>query len=104
MRMSLSCTRLEDVYQKVRSRDPVGPVRAGVVTALALTANLVLFIALWMEAAFAPRFATVMMVANGLLVGAFLGRQAFHLKWTRDFTRALDEVVQGHAIGVWGER
>ncbi|MEA3201499.1 MAG: hypothetical protein QOE90_2927 [Thermoplasmata archaeon] len=102
MRMSLTAGRLSDVERAVRQKGPALHVEAIGWTAL-LVANATLFLALWMDAAWALAFGAGVTVANGLVLGALAGRAAWTYRWVRTFSHALDGLIAEGQVGLWGE-
>lgn len=102
MRMSISCTRVDEVARHVQRRQPMTRL-TGVGWAALLVVNALLFALLWTEVSWALAFGAVITVVNGIVLGGLAGQAAWNLRWTRSFTRALDELVAEGQIGLWGE-
>lgn len=102
MRMSLSCSRVDEVARHVQEKGRRAPV-SGVAWSALFLANAVLFAALWTEAAWASTFGVMVTTTNGLVLGALLGEAAWNLRWSTQFHRALDELMAEGQLGVWGE-
>lgn len=102
MRMSLSCSTVEDVARSVAHKPRAPPV-AGVGWATLFLANALLFLFLWFELSFALVFGVMVTTANGLVLGGLIGDALWNLRWTSQFHRALDEMLNHGQIGLWGE-
>lgn len=102
MRMSLQATRIEEVARGVELRSRA-PALAGVGWTALFCANVLLFWALWVEAAWSPAFGAAVTVANGLVLGALLGGALWSLQWSARFSRTLHEMLGKGEIGLWGE-
>jgi hypothetical protein len=102
MRMSLSCARVDEVSRHVEARGRAAPL-AGAGWGALFLANVLLFAALWTEAAWAAALGAAVAVANGLVLGTLAGHAAWNLEWSRRFSRALHEMLGKGEIGMWGE-
>lgn len=102
MRMSLSCSRIDEVSRHVhQTRDARGLVNAG--WALLVVLNAVLFAVLWFEVAWALAFGGVVAALNGVVLGGMAGHAVWNLRWTGQFSKALDELIHDGQLGMWGE-
>lgn len=102
MRMSISCASVHEVARHVRNAPP-SPRLAGVGWAVLLVVNAVLFAILWSEVAWGPALGAAVTAANGLVLGGVAGEALWSLRWTRDFSRALDDLMAEGQVGLWGE-
>jgi hypothetical protein len=102
MRMSLSCSRVDEVARHVHEKGRRAPL-AGVAWSALFLANALLFAALWLEASWALTLGVVVTAANGLVLGALLGHALWNLRWSSQFHRALDDLMANGQLGVWGE-
>jgi hypothetical protein len=103
MRFSVSSTTVREVDLKARGKTPAPPALAGVFWALALLANAALFAALWYEVPGASDAAFAVALADGLLVGAWIGSTFWTWRWTRSVDKALRDLIKDGQIGLWGE-
>jgi protein-S-isoprenylcysteine O-methyltransferase Ste14 len=102
MRMSLSCTRVDEVARHVADKGRAPPV-ANVGWAALLVANAVLFLALWLEAPWALVYGVMVAVGNGLTLGAVAGHALWTRHWSGQFAKALDDLITEGQVGLWGE-
>ena len=102
MRMSLSCTRVEEVARHVQDKGKAPPV-ASVGWATLLVANAVLFLALWFEAPWALAYGVMVATGNGLALGAVAGHALWTRRWSGQFAKALDDLITEGQVGLWGE-
>lgn len=103
MRMSLSSGSVDEVDRHVREK-PRHPAFAGAAWAAFLLMNGLLFLALWVEVPWAFPYGAIVGALNGLALGLVLGRALWALRWTREFAKALDELMATGQVGLWGER
>lgn len=103
MRDSVASATLGELARKVEGREPAAAWPASVALAALIVANATFFIAMWLET---PLDSTALPVAvgNGLVVGAGVGLALWTIYWTRSFDKAVAELVESGAVGVWGER
>lgn len=102
MRMSLSCTRVDEVARHVaEKRDARALWNAG--WALLLVLNATLFAVLWIEVAWAVAFGAIVTAMNGLVLGGLAGHAVWRWRWTTQFAKALDELIADGQVGLWGE-
>ena len=102
MRMSLSCTRVDEVARHVADKGKAPPV-ASLGWAGLLVANAVLFLALWFEAPWAAAYGVMVAVGNGLSLGAVAGHALWTRHWSGQFAKALDDLITEGQVGLWGE-
>lgn len=102
MRMSISCASVDEVARGVADK-PRAPPLAGVGWAALFLANALLFLFLWFELSFALVFGVMVTTANGLALGAVTGYAVWNVRWTRQFSRALDDLIEQGQVGMWGE-
>lgn len=102
MRMSLACSSVDELARHVENKPRAPPV-AGVGWAALFLVNALLFAFLWMELSFALLFGIMVTTANGLVLGALIGHALWNLRWVRQFSRALDDLISQGQLGMWGE-
>lgn len=102
MRMSLACSSVDEVARHVANKGRAPPI-AGAGWGALFLANALLFIFLWIEASFATVFGVMVTTANGLTLGVLLGDAVWHVRWTAEFSKALDELIAQGQVGMWGE-
>lgn len=105
MRMSTSCTRVDEVYRKASGK-PAGsnPAATGLLAAALFVLNALLFALLWVEAPLAKGMGLLTVLVDGGFVGGWIGASAWRFGWVRSFTKALEELLRDGSVGVWGER
>lgn len=104
MKYSVGSATIAEIERKVHSRAPQPPWAPGLLVALFVIVNAVVFALLWFEAAIALDAALAVAIANGVAVGYLLGSTALHLWWTRSAVAATQELVGNGVVAVWGER
>lgn len=102
MRMSLSCSRVDEVARHVAEKTTAPPTVSLAWSGL-LLANALLFLALWFEASWAVAYGVMVAVANGATLGVVAGHALWTRRWSGQFAKALDELVTEGQVGLWGE-
>lgn len=102
MRMSLSCRSVDEVARHVAHKAPAPPL-AGVGWGVLFMANALLFALLWIEAGAADVAGVLVTGVNGVVLGALIGHSLWSLRWTSQFSKALDDLVAQGQVGLWGE-
>lgn len=105
MRMSTSCTRVDEVWRKASGK-PAGsnPAATGLLAAGLLVLNALLFALLWVESSAAKPLGLLTVLVDGGFVGGWIGNAAWRFGWVRSFTRALEDLLRDGTVGIWGER
>lgn len=104
MRFSVSCTRVDEVYRKAAGRRARSPAVTGVGAAALFFANAILFVLLWVDAPSSAWLGVPTVMADGIVVGGWLGSSAWRFGWALSFTKALEDLLRDGSIGLWGER
>lgn len=103
MREAASVDTLAGLDRRLRGLGPAPAWRAPVVAVGFALANVLLFALLWVDAPLAPTASLVVLTADGLAVGAWLGAAAYRLLFARTFVHEVDGLVARGTLGVWGE-
>lgn len=102
MRMSLSCASVHEVAAHVHNKRSQVGLR-GVAAAMLVILNGALFAFLWSALPWAFEFGVIVTATNGLVLGFLAGHAAWSWRWTSQFTKALDELINEGRVGLWGE-
>lgn len=105
MQWSLSTTDLGELEARVEEPRFLVPRHLeGALWGVGALANVLLFVGLWYAWPFIDAAAWIVLLLDGLTLGALAATSAWDTRWTRRLRRALDELIQEGEVGVWGER
>jgi len=71
---------------------------------LLLALNVLLFALLWIAHPAAQPLAWLVILVDGLVLGALVTSSALLVKWARDFVVAAEDLVQKGEVAMWGDR
>lgn len=103
MREAGSADSLAALDRRLRGLAPVPAWRLPLVAVGFTLANILLFALLWVDAPVAPTASLVILTADGLALGAWLGATAYRFVFARTFVNEVDGMVSRGTLGVWGE-
>lgn len=104
MRHAVNAQRLSDVEAKTHERDPWPPLLASAGTVALLVVNVLLFALLWIAHPLAGGAAALVILTDGLVLGALAASSALLARWSRDFVRSAEDLVERGELPIWGER
>lgn len=103
MREAATVDSLGALDRRLRGLGPVPTWQVPLVAVGFTLANILLFALLWVDAPIAPTASLVVLTADGLAIGAWLGMAAYRLLFARTFVHEVDGLVARGTLGVWGE-
>lgn len=104
MHAAVDAHRLGDVARRVREQDPLPSILGALAAAGLFGLNLLLFALLWVEVPWAPTLAWLVVGLDGVVLGGLVTTSALVLRWSREFVRSAESMVQQGELAIWGER
>jgi hypothetical protein len=104
MRAATNAARISDIDRRSHDKDPLPQALPGGLALGLLALNLLLFALLWVGHPLALTLAMLVILADGLLLGAMAAASALLGRWAREFVRTAEDMVQKGEVAMWGER